>query len=857
MRRIDVGPDDRVIFLLIGPPGSGKTHFVSRMVEKMTHRGIVPSVHSLDDCRILCNGGTYPKNKWEHDRVNQLAIPQYRESVMRDEANVVILDNTHLKFDPDWQLALDKARRQDYDVFPILPTLSEYFLVTNRSTHLGDDEQTATDTYLKMCARWFGHRLRHVINRRIASSVLEHVLPSTPDSFSINKMWHVKYGTGHLYVLDNYLGYIDRDMIIYGIKAGNHLKRSGMDEDFLKKDSLLHVTLIPPGRMHADKLKTLAIRMADRTTPPSIRYTGIHMLERDENRVLFLTIADTSNEAWRAAVASPAYNPDGIHVTLGFNQSDIWGVNKTIDRPTWTIHATEWNRLPDTYEWIVRRPLTIDNVDYEMGYVRQFRRIVRAVSQNPPVIDVDGNDVDWNNNVPLPMAIKIGRLSVHPDVSLRWKRVDVSVASETETAATTTIHLLNVQVQSRRRFLPDDESYRRHPFLRHSVPRGLTFIFNTDRDDASKTASKTALKTLIPVFPTPKFFGDNDMDEDVEVMSDEQLYAHYADVGDSCIVTEKANGEMFTFTVVDKKSDDKFTVVMGSKNNKFPFVLKLADDPVDRMGAFVAAVDRLLMGEGKPELTVEHLESSTFTHANLWVEMCYAFSLQLHAMRNIREFLTELFRDKLTLCGEFESWLHPHLVAFPHQHRKIRFFGATTYDENYSVATCDALDDIARLVKLEAAYRIDLVDIRERMAFTPETLVYIKEETRNRRNSEGIVLLILKEGRLVDRVKIKTIWYVVHRGFREKIRKILAAATKNKLGVAVEQVEMTLRRTLEEKLKIFKMSVDDDDAESYVRHVKQLSRYVAVESKTNVQALFDQFTYDYPRFMEEAAMCCE
>jgi ABC-type iron transport system FetAB ATPase subunit len=122
----------KVIILTVGPSGAGKSHFCKEIVDslqniqntqnKQNKQNV--SVHSLDDYRIKYNNGKYPSNQKEHDSINGIVIPIYREKVMDDAAEVILLDNTHLKWDPDWQLPLTKAIDQRYDILPIVAPLT-------------------------------------------------------------------------------------------------------------------------------------------------------------------------------------------------------------------------------------------------------------------------------------------------------------------------------------------------------------------------------------------------------------------------------------------------------------------------------------------------------------------------------------------------------------------------------------------------------------------------------------------------------------------------------------------------------------------------------------------------------------
>src|SRR5205085_7613059 len=141
-------------------------------------------------------------------------------------------------------------------------------------------------------ARWSGYRLHHMMSRIIQHEVLDNFCPLKPDSFSVNRLFYLKWKDGYLYVLDGYLGYIDKKMVQWTLKAGNYMKKFGYGDIFLRKDGITHITLIKPRDFKPDELKKIAEELVKSGDPPFIEYTGISELKSRkngiENRVLFL-----------------------------------------------------------------------------------------------------------------------------------------------------------------------------------------------------------------------------------------------------------------------------------------------------------------------------------------------------------------------------------------------------------------------------------------------------------------------------------------------------------------------------------------------------------------------------------------
>jgi hypothetical protein len=393
------------------------------------------------------------------------------------------------------------------------------------------------------------------------------------------------------------------------------------------------------------------------------------------------------------------------------------------------------------------------------------------------------------------------------------------------------------------RYLSDEETYKRYPLLQRILPRGLTIVF---------VAHQTDLCYCNVVFPTPKFFGDNDVDDDVKVISNTDLQ-QYASSDQRYIVTEKVNGEMFTFSVIakDKEEDEGFNkpwlIMMGSKNNKFLFRVYpgFVEDCIDE------GIQRKFQSENRlDEYNHHNLNNSEWVYSNLWVEMCIVFAAKLDELptNRLEMLFTWLCDEELTLCGELESYLHPHLISFPENHQRMVFFAITGHTSTYEILVPNALQNVKLLQTLEEEFSLDVVAHSE----TNDSLFTIKNAIRYRTECEGVVVLVVKRGKLVDRVKLKTIWYVVHRGFREKLRKIIFRKQPNKHhdDITASYVENILRNTLKGKLAIFSLDMTWKDAYIYDDYIKSVSRYVEDCSRTSMKSLKKLFMYDYPKFMK-------
>jgi len=246
------------------------------------------------------------------------------------------MDNTHLRWSPDWETPINKAMNEGYHVLAMTPPLNEYMFCTNRSGH-GVDEKL----FFSMAAMWGGHKFSPFLYKLVAPQALKGMTPLKRDNFI--KMKLVKWGRGWLYVQDQYLGYVDKEMVYATLQAGFELNKAGLDEYFMKKDGNIHITLIEPGRYPQDQLMKVAEALKSLfPEAPKTTYTGVGTLEIVEQgkQTWFLTADATSQNEWNKAIEAATQKavgkagplqPDGVHVTIGFTESDIWRKNKLVD----------------------------------------------------------------------------------------------------------------------------------------------------------------------------------------------------------------------------------------------------------------------------------------------------------------------------------------------------------------------------------------------------------------------------------------------------------------------------------------------------------------------------------------------
>src|SRR5262249_49940789 len=134
-------PNTKLIVLLVGVSGSGKTFVRNRLVSQLhSSLNITPKTFCLDEYREKYNNGNYPVGDAQHKAVNKKVIPIFSQDVERAGDRIIFMDNMHLRWSPDWETAVYKAINENYHLLSLTPPLNEFMFCTNRSTH-GVDEK--------------------------------------------------------------------------------------------------------------------------------------------------------------------------------------------------------------------------------------------------------------------------------------------------------------------------------------------------------------------------------------------------------------------------------------------------------------------------------------------------------------------------------------------------------------------------------------------------------------------------------------------------------------------------------------------------------------------------------------------
>ena len=305
---------------------------------------------------------------------------------------------------------------------------------------------------------------------------------------------------------------------------------------------------------------------------------------------------------------------------------------------------------------------------------------------------------------------------------------------------------------------------------------------------------------------------------------------------------------MFTFTVLDKVATakgTKYVAVCGSKNNKFLFEL-IVDGPnkttPQELGKML--LDYLTPSE-RIQFENEYKQSRGWTYARVWLEMSDSFLSRLLENPNAGWFCEMLYNTKQTACAEFESYLHPHVVAFPEGHQHHRIFALTTYRANGTPMQTEATIRFKQLLELKEK-GFGIVAISDT---SMTDVLEIRRDVWHRTNSEGVVLLVVVGGKIEKMIKMKTIWYVVHRGFRENLKRHVVSKSEEKIQLST--IRPGLQKKLREKLNIFGLKKDEDGY--WDDYIESLAEFIVDAQNTmGRESLADMFQYDYPKIIAGA-----
>lgn len=795
--------DKKLIIALCGVSGSGKSTLAKHLCKSLN---IDAHYMSLDVYREKIGGGKYP-TKETYASVNKLAVVDYNKDLMSSSSRLLILDNTHLNFHPNCEALVQKAKNDNYHILFVTPPASLHSLFINKSTHGVD-----ISTFLNMLYTYPGFSFSAFLNQIIQPKDVGYaVQPLKSSAFSKIGGMFANNGDALFYIVDGYLGYIDTYMVEAVLRAGVLMKKLDLGKYFLQKNSLVHMT-IAQGKK--DKLYTLLKKLiANESNIPQTEYTGIHHITKSKNTVWFVPVSEKSQLQWKNYILasepdkSLSFNDNGLHVTLGYKYSDIHNEKKSMDNPS--IPFTENDKVQKYVEPEFKGVLNeLDNTAKNIQLTDMFKETLFANHASKDEMQL---------SMPASVMDNLSYFAGHSNVIFKWRTVPLKPH----------IWLLRVKVGTvNGSRSPDDEIYRSDVRLQETLPRGLYYIF--ELEESSATVNYIGI-----VYPTNKFFGDNDSGTDTELENQlvlEKIIKCASDV--TYIETEKANGEMFTFTPIRQIDDHTFEVVLGSKNDKYLFTL-----------------DFNLMEKDWVEDIQTQIKS--YPHAcgvDLWKEMVRYFLLSSTAKTELKKLCEHLIMEKKTLCGEFESGQHPHIIPFPKDHQTVKIFAITSMLDD---GTPKNIDVLAQMEELQLIRNYGLCTVNHKIVDIHSVSEY-RKNVWAREGSEGVVLVVVAQKTKL--VKLKTIWYVFYRGFRERTRRYLSNIMKNaaKKTVSIikrESFMKNLKDVIQSKLSIFKEICPRKlSAEWSIKADAYITRVIDYDTEYGREALLKKLDVDFPSF---------
>lgn len=632
-----------------------------------------------------------------------------------------------------------------------------------------------------------------------------------------------------LYHSDNYVGYTDSQMINATLHGGHIMRKHGFHQYFLQRNGMIHITLVAPYHVKAKEDVASYIEALASLELPDTEYTGLATSRKGDKQSFFLTISEKSRREWDACMEEACRisgtemhrNRVGLHVTIGFVNGDIHDTRKDIE-PEYPFLDDVWGPAAPVVPYFVGDYVPPSNI------MDDWRSATKSnIPKDPPLALIDYiKKMDMSvEAVEIPPEIKsaIEFLVRNKKVGLKWIRYE---------GVEDTFHLMQVCIKSAS---SDNEIYLASEELQRYLPRGLTYVFK------SFNRSRLQLKGI--GYPTSKFFGDEDTDDGVEIQTEKDLQQQLRTTT-HIIATEKANGEMFSISVPDKSALD-FILILGSKNCKVLYRVNAHTTMDEIMEQLNANMRRLSSARTFP---VDWSADRKWTMNHLWAEMAECFFKEWLALPYRMSFLERLHEEKLTVCGEFESYHHPHIVKLAHGHQKVKYFAITTYQADGTPKVFLANERICHLKWLQQlGFSIVHIDAMKEITDLEE----YREQMAHQRANEGYVLLCINaQSEIVKLLKMKSHWYVLMRVLRScmttfarkfspetSTRSLFAfrASCADRISTRMEEL-----KTPEASRKYW---------QDFVRCMyERLLDMLATESQDVVQ---DLLSWNFPQFMED------
>lgn len=377
----------------------------------------------------------------------------------------------------------------------------------------------------------------------------------------------------------------------------------------------------------------------------------------------------------------------------------------------------------------------------------------------------------------------------------------------------------------------DDEVYDLFEHARTYVPRGLTILEVQPKDKSKKP------HFAIVVYAMKKFTGgpgDEDEEEDEEELAETDIVGgkakwEYYFIGPHKSTkyiynTTKENGDSAHLSFFNHQGHTYYLV--GSKN-----------------------VHMLI----RNEQDVEKYTDGRFRIASL-IGKHFVHTLEhVFSPEKKNEFINYMLKENFTATFEFLQVEHQHIELFDFPASKFRFIAFTFNDRLRELSY-----DLEKGSKAASAAGWETTIVVKHSFEEQDSL--FNDIRFNTYGKEGSVLYYVNgEDRVIGMMKKKTIWYILVRAIREKLKALVSSVgSRLKKGVPIEkdkilaQFDEKLKATMEQKQSWLKLP--DDTTQAWLSLASSFLAWnfpKALAADFDVQNLINTFPAVWNQFLQE------
>eukprot|EP01100_Stratorugosa_tubuloviscum_P016078 TRINITY_DN994_c2_g1_i2.p1 TRINITY_DN994_c2_g1~~TRINITY_DN994_c2_g1_i2.p1 ORF type:complete len:380 (-),score=172.42 TRINITY_DN994_c2_g1_i2:86-1225(-) len=298
--------------------------------------------------------------------------------------------------------------------------------------------------------------------------------------------------------------------------------------------------------------------------------------------------------------------------------------------------------------------------------------------------------------------------------------------------------------------LSDEIAYSQNREIWEKVPRGLGYVELKNKKNSESI-------TFPAVFALRKFTGELDDDETQEVVSDKNFPPFFTQPitnATNIFVTEKANGEAAHFSCIRLfEGNYPYLCAIGSKN----------------IHAFISS-DYLKSKELFDQALALHL-APRFTFANYVLQTIFEL-FQKIGQENTDRFLEYVATNFYTAFFELLQPQYQHVEYFDFENRELKFIG-------FSSARMPTTTICANPIEAINFVKSCNISTVQTYLIPYNQIETAKLQTRVTFGKEGSVFYFLDiNNNVIGLQKQKTVWYIIVRAIREKVRYFIRAYIK-------------------------------------------------------------------------------